>query len=305
LLAKQIGSMFLMMFCGFLIIKLKLLTFDESKILNRLILFLIIPCAIVNAFQIDFTMEKLSGLGLAALASALVHVIYIVLARICRKPLKLSRVEEASVIYTNAGNLIMPLVSAVLGSEWLLYTVAYVVVQLVFLWTHAKNMICEETGFDLKKLLTNINIIAAVIGVLLFVFGIRLPDIAASAVSGISSMLGPACMLIIGMMIANVDLKSIRNNMRVFLIALVRLVIFSCVITVIFACSGLRLVHPQGTEILLVVLLSAVSCTGATVAQFAQLYGKDAVYASLINVVSVLFCIIFIPLNVFFYQALV
>ena len=44
--------------------------------------------------------------------------------------LHLDAVEKASMIYSNAGNLIIPIVTAVLGKEWVIYSSAFLSVQL-------------------------------------------------------------------------------------------------------------------------------------------------------------------------------
>ena len=53
LLMEQIIQLFLMIFMGFLIVKAKLLNSEDSKILSIIVLYLIIPCVIINAFQVD------------------------------------------------------------------------------------------------------------------------------------------------------------------------------------------------------------------------------------------------------------
>ena len=118
------------------------------------------------------------------------------------KVLKLDGVEETSLIYSNAGNLIIPIVTAILGKEWVIYTSAFLSVQLFLLWSHAKMKLCGEKGIDLKKILTNINMIAIFAGVLLFLLRIQLPAPVQDAVDSISSMVGPMGMLILGMLIA-------------------------------------------------------------------------------------------------------
>lgn len=47
-------------------------------------------------------------------------------------------IEKATIIYSNSGNLIIPLVGAILGNEWVIYSSGYMVVQTILLWTHAK-----------------------------------------------------------------------------------------------------------------------------------------------------------------------
>lgn len=51
LLMEQIIQLFLNVFHGILIVKAKLLNSEDSKILSIIVLYLIIPCVIINAFS--------------------------------------------------------------------------------------------------------------------------------------------------------------------------------------------------------------------------------------------------------------
>ena len=65
LLMEQIIQLFLMIFMGYLIVKVGLVKDEDSKVLSKIILYLIIPCVIINAFQVDYTMDTVKGLLLA------------------------------------------------------------------------------------------------------------------------------------------------------------------------------------------------------------------------------------------------
>lgn len=58
LLMEQIIQLFLMIFMGYLIVKVRLVKDEDSKVLSKIILYLIIPCVIINAFQVDYTMDR-------------------------------------------------------------------------------------------------------------------------------------------------------------------------------------------------------------------------------------------------------
>ena len=58
LLAEQIAELFLMILMGYVIVKLGLVTDDDSKILSKIVLYIVIPCVMINAFQIDYTPDK-------------------------------------------------------------------------------------------------------------------------------------------------------------------------------------------------------------------------------------------------------
>lgn len=139
-------------------------------------LYLICPCTIISAFQVDSTPELRSGLLLAFAAAVIIHIGLLLFNLLIRKPLRMSPVEQASVIYSNAGNLIIPIVSALLGQEWVVYTCAYICVQIVLQWTHCKPLISGETHLDVKKIITNVNMIAIFLGHCYLRFGNKSPE---------------------------------------------------------------------------------------------------------------------------------
>ncbi len=105
---------------------------------------------------------------MSILGAVVVHLIFLVLERVLRRPLRLEAVESASILYSNAGNLIIPLVLAALGQEWVFYISGYMLVQQLLIWTHGKTMVCGERQWDFKKIVTNVNIIAIFVGIVLF-----------------------------------------------------------------------------------------------------------------------------------------
>lgn len=64
----------------------------------------------------------------------------LVVCGILRKLLKMDEVETASLIYSNAGNLILPLVTSILGEEWVIYASGFLCVQTIIVWTHGQSL---------------------------------------------------------------------------------------------------------------------------------------------------------------------
>ena len=67
--------------------------------------------------------------------------------------------------------------------------------------------------------------------------------------------------------------------------------------------SGMAEWSVDGKQILLIVYLAVISPSAATVTQMSQVYGNDAGYASVINVLSTLLAIVTMPLMVMMYQS--
>ena len=70
ILIKKIISLALIMAMGYLLVKLKILKSEDSKGLSTLSMYMIMPCMIINAFQVDYTPEVQNGLLLAFAAAA-------------------------------------------------------------------------------------------------------------------------------------------------------------------------------------------------------------------------------------------
>lgn len=305
LLAEQIVALFLMMAAGYVLVKSGLFESKDSKVLSNIVVYVCSPCVVVNSFQITLTKDKIMGLLLAAAGAVIIHVLLVGGTRLVQKPLNLNPIEKMSVIYSNSGNLIVPLVSSVLGQEWVFYSTAYMVVQTLLLWTHGIGVIDREPQKNYKKILLNPNIIAIFIGVLLFAGGVRLPVPIRDCIGGFADMIGPASMLVIGMIIGNIDLKWVFRQKRPYFICFIRLIAFPLIFIAVFCFAGMQGLHKDAEYILLVVLLAGSAPAAAMVTQLAQIYNKDAMYASVINVMSIILCIVTMPAMTLLYEFLV
>lgn len=65
LLMEQIIELFIMILMGFIIVKAGIVKDEDSKVLSKIVLYLIIPCVIINAFQVDYTSKTVRGLLIA------------------------------------------------------------------------------------------------------------------------------------------------------------------------------------------------------------------------------------------------
>lgn len=303
LLAKQIVELFLMLIMGFVLVRAHLLKSTSSESLSVVALYLVTPCVIIESFQVTLTNETRNGLLLAFAAAILIHVVLMVLSKVCEKPLHLNGVEKASVLYSNAGNLIIPIVTSVLGKQWIIYSIAYISIQLIALWTHGRITISGEHEISMKKILLNVNMIAIFFGILLFVTGLKLPQMVNEAFTSVGNMIGPICMIVAGMLIGDMNLKKILSYKRIHLITFLRMIVFPLVILVILKFSGAGRLIANGKTILLISFLATITPSSATVTQMAQIYGRDAEYASVINVVTTIVCIITMPIMVALYMA--
>ncbi|KOA19649.1 membrane transport protein [Clostridium homopropionicum DSM 5847] len=302
LLVKQIAELFLIILMGFILVRTHLLKPEDSKSLSIVVLYLILPCVIINAFSVKYTESIRNGLILAFVAAVLIHISLLILVKVLEKIFHLDAVEKASIIYSNSANLIIPIITSVLGAQWVIYSSAFLSVQLVLMWTHGRMVLCEEKKIEIKKILLNINMISIFFGILIFATKIQLPDIIMETMKSVSVTIGPISMVVVGMLIGNMSLKQVFAYKRIYMITFLKMIVCPAMVVLLLKFGGMTALLPDGKMILLISLLATITPSASTITQMAQIYGKNAEYASVINVVTTIICIVTMPIMVWLYQ---
>ena len=304
LLLENLLSMLLIAIIGYTVARKGLMSDKECAAFSRLVVNIFMPCMIMKAMQIELTEERIRGFVVLFVFALIVHAVWIILGRVLNKTIRLSAVEEATLIYSNAGNLIIPLVSALFGEEYVFYSCVFTIVQLVFMWTHGVSLIRESKSIEWKKILLNPNILSVVVGECLLVTKLPLPKPVTSAISSLGSMVGPCAMLIIGMTIAKQDLLSVFKMKRAYFVAVGRLVVFPALILVCLYLSGYLAKNPESLTLFQIAFLAVSAPPAATVSQLAVMYDRDAVNASIFNVMGVAGCVVTMPVMMYLLQLL-
>lgn len=304
LLLYKIAQLFIVMVIGFLLVKMRVVKSTDSVVLSRLALYLLMPAAIINSFNVKLTGEILSGFALAVGAGILLHAMLLCVDAVFARVAKGTAVERASVFYSNAGNLIIPIVSFILKGEWVIYSLGFMSVQLCLVWSHGVGLFEHTRRVKIMKILLNPNIVAIAIGLVIMLSGITLPDFATDITSSLGGVLGYVGMLIAGMTAAGLDFKKMAKNSRLYVTTAMRVVI--CPLISLGLLLLLRLlVSIEGTEeILLISFLATMTPSAATVMQLAQIHDTEVEYSVAINILTTLAACVTMPLFVLLYQAI-
>lgn len=304
-LIKKIAELFLILFATAALVKAGIFKADFSKVLSKISLYFVTPCVVFNSFRTKLTDEIQQGLLIATALAVGFQLIFFLVTMILKRVWKATEVERASILFTNAGNLVIPLVSYVLGPEWVIFVSGYILVFNIMFWTIGIRMFDSESALSFRKILLNPNIIAVLSGLLLLFTGLSLPEPVAVAFSDVASMIGPLSMMITGMVVGSMKFHDMFENRRIFGVVLFRMVVCSGLVVAAAALSGIAGSIPDGKSIVMIPLLSAIAPSASNINQVAILYNKNARYASAINIFTTLSCILTIPLWIMLYEAIV
>ena len=304
LLLYKIAQLFIVMVIGFALVKMRVVKTSESVVLSRLALYLFMPAAIINSFNVKLTSEILGGFALAVGAGIVLHIMLLGVDAIFARAAKATAVERASVIYSNAGNLIIPIVSFVLDDEWVIYSLGFMSVQLCFIWSQGIRLFERGKKFDLKKVLLNPNIIAIAVGLVVMLSGLTLPAFVTDITESLGDVLGYVGMLIAGMTAAGLDFKKMAKYPRLYLSTAMRVIVCPLLSLALLLAMRFLVQIPNNEEILLISFLATMTPSAATIMQLAQIYDTEVDYSVAINILTTLAACVTMPLLVMLYQAI-
>ena len=296
LLFNEIAVLFLIMGLGFLLVKAGVLKSADSRTISLVLIWLINPAVVLKSFQIDFTPEVRDQFLLAVGVAVAINLILMLITWGYGKLFRLDAVERTSIMYANAGNLVIPLVSAILGSEWVIYASAFMCVQLGFIWTHGQAQIGGHSGCSWKKILLNANLIAIAVGVVLLLTGIRLPPMIQNVCGQLGETIGPVSMIMIGMLLADVKWGELLKERRNWIVMALKMIITPAIVLLLLRLSGVAALSANGKTIVYISFMAVITPCATTVTQLAQMYRNRPAYASALNAMTTVISIVSMPL---------
>lgn len=298
---------------GFIFAKIKAFPEKASEAFSTLVLYGCQPVLIITSFQ---SKEYLPRLGLnilyVALFAFLAHIIMFALLKLIffkkSKEDKI-RVVRYAAVFSNCGFMGFPFLQSLFSGsdllpEIMIYGAIVVAVFNVLNWTFGVYILTgEKREISLKKILLNPVIIAVFIGVLAF-FLLKKPlvDIAAEgtfahkalnkfmqSLNYISDTVTPLSMTVIGIKLANINLKQLLLDVWGYIAAFLKLVLMPMIVLLTVAFFPLDVT----VKYTLFFLLGMPSATST--AMFAVKFKKDADFASVCVLLSTVLSIITIP----------
>lgn len=289
---QQILVMGIYMLLGFGLFRGKIISVEGSRTIASLLLWLAIPANIVNGFLMPYSDEGMRNLLISIGAALLVLFVAMLFgALFFRKNV----IDNFAVAFSNCGFIGIPLVTNSLGKDAVFYLVGMVaflnIFQLLYgVFLFAKK---EKTGRQVAlELLRNPIILSSIAGFILYVarVGDRMPVVIDATVDGLSFLNAPLAMIVLGVYLAQADLKSLFTSKRIYLVSLFRLLIVPVATLLLLA------VLPIDPVIRQTLFIASAAPVGANVAVYAQLYQEDYVYACKTVTQSTVFSIITMPL---------
>ena len=285
-------QIFLLVAVGFLLSKLGMMALVTRKQLTDLVIYVVLPCNIVESFQIDLTHALLLSTGIVLLLGFGAQGLYALLNMFLWRRFDSRRQINLKygTICSNAGFMGLPISLAVFGSTGLLYASVALLPIRLFMWSAGLSLYTATTKKQvLKTLATHPCIIAVFVGFALMVSGLELPVFLNDTINSLGNCCTALSMVVIGAILSDVNPRTVLEPAVIYYV-IIRLIAIPAVLYGI-----LLLLHVDGLVTGIIVILSAMPA-GSTTAMLAQKYDQDPEFASKMVFLSTLVSLVTLPL---------
>ena len=218
---------------GFILVKCKLLKTSESLALSKILTYVGMPFLILSStISIDLTgsfiKTAITAVGICIVITAGFFFLTILLTKNEREEKKRG-VMRFAMTFCNNGFLGIPLAMAVFKDNPLIISVVVVIniINNVLLYTVGAYLISgDKSKISFKKALINPVVISFVIGIAVNLINLRefVPEIVTFS-DGIKSIVTPISMMILGIKLANVPVKSLFTTWSVYYVSIIKLIV--------------------------------------------------------------------------------
>ncbi len=292
-------ELFLLIVIGFAAGKLQIMDHDMNSKLSRLLLTVSLPAFVVSAvLQADravSTSQVFTVFGFCLLFYFFNLLLAWPIPWLLRASPNQWGMYRFMALFSNSAFMGYPVILAVLGNTALLYASILNVPNALLVFSLGLFLAVGKNG-EVKmswRLLLNPGIVAAVLSLVIYLTGLRFPVVIEKTLSMTGQMMTPGAMLVLGASLAELPLRGIFNDWKIYIFSAIRLLLIPFLTWLVFS----RLI--SDSLVLGVIVLTAAMPVANNATLFSARYHSDLALAAKGVFVSTLLSVITIPLIVY------
>lgn len=293
----RLGAIALILILGFCLGKWKLISTTTNKEITNLLLTVFMPASLFMAFPSEYSEDSLNFFFSGLVAGILIMFMLILLSKIIFNKWWLKgglRFEsQFALIFNNATFLGYPIVVNTFGPTGIIAYCGFIIAFNIALFSYGIWLFEHKVNLKLiKNIVTNPNILAVLIGMVIFLTNIKLPSFITSAVGFVGNATTPLSVICIGFMLSHADFKSIFKKWRLVVTAIIQLIVGP--VATFFLLTWLKF----PTEVISVCTLIQALPTATSLGLFATKYGGNNIESSELVTISTVLSVITMPIMI-------
>lgn len=306
---SRLGTIAIILALGFLLGKLKLISAKTNKDLVNLLLTVFMPASLFMAFPTAYS-DETSEIFIAGLVGgfivmiALIFLSLLIFNKKWYSKSKLRYESQFALIFNNATFLGYPIISSTFGpqSTAVIAYCGFIIAFNIALFSYGVYLFKRKIDLKLVfNVITNPNIIAVILGVVVFLCSFQVPAFVNDAVKFTGNATTALSIICVGYMLSTAKFTELLKKWKLAISALIQLIIgplatFWLLTAIQYVAQGAGMFFPD--EVIVVCTLIQALPTATSLGLFASKYGGDEKESSQLVTMSTLFSIVTLPLMV-------
>ena len=296
-----LAKIFIMILPGYILMKMNILNKNITEGMSGLITNLTYPCMVIMAMQMDFSWKILNNCKYVVLVFIGVFIVSVLISKLVTTIIKLPATQSGimtfMMVFGNTGFLGLPVLNGLFGKEAVFYgalcdssfDILIFTVGVTLIRQAAKGEEKMRTAETLKGLV-NPCLIAVLIGLILFVCQIRLPEIISGPMDMIGNVTSPLAMMVVGAHLARIGFRDMFASKPSYLVCLLKLLIAPAIALVL-----VKLIVGGATLFGTVIVMEAAMPVAMLSVILSERYKADVEFATKGVMLTTILSIITIP----------
>lgn len=239
---NQMGFLMLLIIIGYIIVRLNVVQSEGTVLLSRLENNVFVPALILDTFANNLTIEKISDAWKYLLGGTILILITsflaVFLSKFLTKDKYLQNIYSYGLAFANFGFMGNAVVMALFPQMFMNYIIFVLPLWVaIYAWAVPVLLIPNSEGKqsfkETLKSFLNPMFISILIGAVLGLTRLPLPDFLLTSFSSLGSCMSPIAMILTGMTIAKIDLKKTFTTPSIYFVSLIRLLFIPLLVLLI------------------------------------------------------------------------
>jgi len=292
----SVFSLFLIILVGVYAARKQIITAELNEGLVNLLIQIVLPCMVLSSFTYSYDQSIKAEVVNTFYYSLSAYIFMILISYLLLIPCRSNKktVLQFANSFPNTGYIGIPVLSSLYGIEGTVYGSVFNLFFVVFVWTYGVfvyrgSLDKSRLKQDIKKTFLNPSVLAVVLGILIMVLEIQLPNALLVTIRNIGNITTPLSMLIIGVILAGAKISAHTKDWTLYYGSVCKLLLIPLLIYIAATFTGV-----ESKALNSVIIMTAMPASAMT-AIFAHNFQKEADYAAVVVSISTLASLATIP----------
>lgn len=290
----QMLAVLIIIAVGWIAAKCRLWDNHINTQISRLIVSILNPLLVFSSAAKAVGTISVHHLGLVGLIAILMFVVFIlagsVLTPLFDRKKSQQKIFQLMFVFSNLGFIGIPVTQNLLGKEYVVYVMIFMLVYTLFLYTYGIIVLDGYLALSSLKGMINPGTVFGLAGLFLILANIQLPDFILTAISCLGEADVPLALMSVGYTLATSTLEKVFGNARIYLFSAIKLLILPWIMI-----QGLKLL-PLDSHVLVVCAIMFGMPVGNMPQMLAIQKGIDCSSSTAALLVTTILCVLTIPL---------